>query len=190
LLPGGAFGYLARMWTSFIGFMASGKTSVTRRLQSVTSRPQASVDALIVQTTGLPISRLFDERGEPAFRQLELETLASLEAARPLLVDTGGGVVNTPAAVDLLRERGVVIWLDEPWITIRSRLDRSDPEERPLVRDLGWSGLEALFRRRRALYAAAADFRLCGQDGDLEALAHRAMLRSLIWERRQDGKRS
>ena len=156
----------------------------------MTSRPAVSVDEMIVAETGQSIPEIFSTRGEPAFRQLELAALQSLEPDRPLVVDSGGGIVNTPAAVELLRRRGVVIWLDEPWGTIRSRLRGTGGDDRPLVRSLGWDGLEDLFRGRRSLYAAAADFRLSSLGGDLEGLTRRAMLRSLIWERRQEGNRT
>jgi len=77
----------------------------------------------------------------------------------------------------------VVIWLDAPWEILRRRLKDSDQASRPMIARLGWSGLEELFRRRRRLYAAAADFRLRSDQGTIEELAQKAMLRSLQWER-------
>jgi shikimate kinase len=177
------------MWTSFIGFMASGKSSVTGHLQAATRRPAVSVDTLVAERAGLSIPRIFQTEGEARFRELELEALASLEADRHLVVDTGGGIVETPAAVDLLRSRGVIIWLDAPWEIFRQRLRESETEERPLIGRLGWAGLEDLFHKRRRLYAAAADFRISGKGRTIAELARTAMLRSLIWERRQEGKR-
>jgi hypothetical protein len=50
---------------------------------------------------------------------------------------------------------------------------------------LGWAGLEDLFRRRRRLYAAAADFRLTATASEPALLARTAMLRSLVWSRRR-----
>ena len=90
-------------------------------------------------------------------------------------------------AVALLRARGVVIWIDAHWETLRHRLQAQDDGVRPLVDRLGWAGLEALHRRRRRLYAAAADFRLRSGDGPAGAVARTAMLRSLLWERRREG---
>lgn len=177
------------MWTSFIGFMASGKSSVTRHLQEATSRPAVSLDEAVVRRTGLSIDGIFAEEGEAAFRAHELAALRELDPDRPLVVDTGGGVVETPAAVELLRSRGVVIWLDAPWEVFRDRLRASAAAGRPLVIQLGWAGLEALFHRRRRLYAAAADFRVSGRSRTVQEIARTAMLRSLIWERRQDGRR-
>ena len=166
--------------------MASGKSSVTRRLQSATNRPVISLDQQIEQKTGISVARIFAEQGEAAFRQLETETLAELDAERPLAIDTGGGIVQSPVAVQLLRSRGVVIWLDAPWEFLRARLKDSDQTTRPLIDRLGWAGLEELFRRRRCLYAAAADFRLRSDQGTVDEIAHKAMLRSLQWERRCD----
>jgi shikimate kinase len=177
------------MWTSLIGFMASGKTTVADSLQAVTKRPVVHLDAHVSTAAGRPVAAIFAEEGEPAFRARELASLAALDPGRNLVVDTGGGIVETAAAVALLRERGVVIWLDAPWETLRARLESAPPGERPLVGALGWSGLAELYRRRRRLYAAAADFRLSATAADPAQLARTAMLRSLVWSRRPAGQR-
>ena len=176
------------MWTSFIGFMASGKSTLTRRLQVTTNRPAVFLDEVIVGEAGCSIADIFVSAGEGSFREKELTALSGLDPERNLILDTGGGIVQTPAAVELLRERGVVIWLDATWDVTRTRLKADISGERPLVERLGWAGIEELFRRRRPLYAAAADFRLRTADLDVEQLARVSMLRSLIWSRRRDGE--
>ncbi len=162
--------------------MASGKSTVSANLLANTNRPGVSVDNLVVEEAGYNIAEIFNSRGQAGFRQLELAELQKLNPARNLVVDTGGGLVETPDAVNILRSNGVVIWLDCSWKEVRSRLKDAPGGERPLVDDLGWSGLEDLFHRRRPMYAAAADFRLQA-DGDLAAIARTAMLRSIIWQR-------
>jgi len=162
--------------------MASGKSKVTANLLASTSRPGVSVDELVVQKRGCSIADIFESDGQAAFRKIELEALQGMDPARNLIVDTGGGVVETPAAVAVLRANGVVIWLDCSWEVVRARLKNSPKGVRPLVAELGWAGLEDLFRRRRPLYAAAADFRL-RSEGDLENLSRTAMLRSIVWQR-------
>lgn len=163
--------------------MASGKTGVARRLTTVSNRPAVFLDQMITEKAGISVSEFFAVHGEAAFRVLEAETVASLDPERPLVLDTGGGLVQVPEAITLLRERGVVIWLDAPWEILRRRLKESDQETRPLIGRLGWSGLEELYRRRRRLYAAAADFRLRSDLGSVDDIAAKAMLRSLQWER-------
>jgi len=142
------------MWTSFIGFMASGKTSITARLKESTSRPTVSTDQLVVQKTGMSIDDIFAKNGESAFRQLEMGILEDLDPHRNLVLDTGGGILENAGAAQILRSRGVVIWLDASWEDIRSRLAASKSGDRPLLKQLGWPGLESLYRRRRRLYAA------------------------------------
>ena len=176
------------MWTSLIGFMASGKSTVLANLQANTNRPGVSVDEVVEDNEGSCIAEIFNIRGQAAFRNLELKAVQDLDPMRNLIVDTGGGIVETPAAVGILRTNGVVIWLDCSWKEIRTRLKDAPGGERPLIDELGWSGLEDLFRRRRPLYAAAADFRLQA-DGDLDNLAHTVMLRSLIWQRHLEKSR-
>ena len=175
------------MWTSFIGFMASGKTTLTRRLQATTNRPAVFLDEVIVENADRSLPEIFASAGETSFREQELAALQALDPNRHLFLDTGGGIVHTGAAVSLLRQRGVVIWLDASWAVIRSRLKAAPVGQRPLVENLGWAGLEDLFRQRRPLYAAAADFRLSSGDQDVERLASVARLRSLIWERSREG---
>ena len=172
------------MWTSFVGFMGCGKSTVTRLMQAATSRPLVSTDEAVVEAAGRPIRGIFAREGEAAFRARELAVLRDLDADRNLVVDTGGGMVETPDAVALLRARGVVIWIDAHWEVLRHRLQAQEDGTRPLVERLGWAGLEALHRRRRRLYAAAADFRLRSDREEPAELARSALLRSLVWRRR------
>ena len=58
------------MWTSFIGFMASGKTTLTRRLQATTNRPAVFLDEVIVEGAGSSIEELFSA-ARVEFKHLE-----------------------------------------------------------------------------------------------------------------------
>lgn len=177
------------MWTSLVGFMGSGKSTVARLLCQATGRPLAVSDELVVTAAGRPIDAIFTGSGETAFRAFEQDVMAGLDPERNLVVDTGGGVVESPQLVELLRARGVVIWLDAPWTVLRERLRTDDATgSRPLVKDLGWAGLEQLHRRRRRFYAAAADFRLRAGEAAASDLSRTASLRSLLWERRRDAR--
>lgn len=177
------------MWTSFIGFMASGKSRVTADLLASTSRPGVSVDDLVEHKQDCSIAEIFEQQGQAAFRRMELDALECLDPSRNLIIDTGGGIVETSAAVDLLRSNGVVIWLDCSWEVVRARLKKAPGGVRPLVGELGWSGMEDLFRRRRPMYAAASDFRLRSH-GDLVNISRTAMLRSIIWQRNLEKSKS
>jgi shikimate kinase len=178
------------MWTSFVGFMGSGKSTLARHLQRATGRPAIDLDQLIAEQAGAPIGELIAERGLPAFRRLESEALAGLPADRDLLLAVGGGCVEVPTNVATLRRAGVVIWLDAAWEVLRSRIAREAAGgDRPLLAQLGWHDLATLHRRRRRLYAAAADFRLRSDRQPIAATGRSALLKSLLWRRRQWGRR-
>jgi shikimate kinase len=175
------------MWTSLIGFMGSGKSCLAASLGERAILPVVDLDAAIAGRTGSSIGAYFAEAGEAAFRSRETETLAGLPADDELVVACGGGVIERAESVRLLRERGLVVWLDLSWESVRRRLadDAAAGADRPLVETLGWPGLAALYSRRRPLYAAAADFRLRGDLGGPEVLARRVLTFRLTWSRQR-----
>jgi shikimate kinase len=169
------------MWITLTGFMGSGKTTVGRFLGPEMNRPLFSLDTLAEARTGCSIVEYFSRHGEEAFRELELQMIRGLDAESDLVLDAGGGLVENPRAVSLVRDRGLVIWLDPPWDAVRGRLHGAAEGTRPLVDSLGWAGLEALYHRRLPLYARAADFRLQGTDDSPDELARLASLRCRLW---------
>lgn len=175
------------MWISFIGFMASGKSSAARALGEATRLPVVDLDAAVAGQAGRALPDIFATEGVAGFRARESRALADLDPDGQLLLATGGGVVEGEDNVRRLRAGGPVIWLDVPWEAVRRRLGAAaEAQRRPLVEHLGWGGLELLFRRRQRLYAGAADFRL---RADLEsplAVARQALARALQWWERHD----
>lgn len=169
------------MWITLTGFMGSGKSSVARHLGAELGWPVIDLDAYIVARTGRSIGEIFADRGEPEFRRLELESLGELDAGADLLLDPGGGLIETPAAGPLLRKRGPVFWLDVRWDQVRSRLRGVEAEKRPLVGQLGWEGLEERYRKRLVLYARSADFRLASLETGPEETARKVRLKLHAW---------
>lgn len=162
------------MWLSLIGFMASGKSTVARELAERALLEVCDLDVAIEAAAGARVAEIFADEGEAAFRRRELAALEALPAGEDLVVACGGGVVETPAACDLLRERGAVVWLDAPWERLRRRLEAAAPGERPLL-DAGWAEVEARLRRRLPLYAAAAHVRLRSDLATPRELASRVL---------------
>ena len=66
--------------------MGCGKSSVGRRLSELLCCPFMDLDEVIVETAGRSIPEIFATKGEPAFRQMELEALKTV---------TGGGLAKT-----------------------------------------------------------------------------------------------
>ena len=149
------------MWIVLIGFNGSGKTALGRRLAPVTGRRFLDLDQAVATASGRSLPEIFTAAGPDGFRDLEAEVLAGQAPEVPLVVATGGGTVERAATRELLGERGLVIWLDAPWPTLRSRLEPvAGSRPSPVWAHLGETGLAALYARRRPLYAANARVRL------------------------------
>ena len=85
------------------GFMGTGKTSVGREVARRLGRPFVDMDAEIETRTGMPISRLFADKGEAAFRDLEAQLCRELCQQQGLVIATGGGTL-----VDLRNRQGLM----------------------------------------------------------------------------------
>ena len=72
------------------------------------------------------------------------------------MIATGGGVVTTPAATELLAERATVAWLRASPDVLLARLDAHD-EDRPLLSGDAAGRLASMVAERAPLYAAVAD---------------------------------
>ena len=94
-----------------IGYRASGKTSVGRRLADLLQRPFFDTDALIRQQTGMTVKEIVLAGGWPAFRDAEKTAVAGLAGQEAAVIALGGGAVLDPANVEVLKPRGLFIWL-------------------------------------------------------------------------------
>lgn len=140
-----------------IGFMGAGKSTVGRACARDLGFAFRDSDAAIEQRAGKPISDIFADDGEAAFRELETATVHSLARRSRTVLATGGGVVLDPTNVAALRETGVVILLWADTETVLARTSRRST--RPLL--AGSAGprarIESLLAQREPLYSAAAD---------------------------------
>jgi shikimate kinase/3-dehydroquinate synthase len=130
-----------------IGFMASGKTTIGRRLAETTKRPFVDLDDVIAQSIGEPVAELV-KRDEPAFRRRETEALREVIARGDLVVATGGGCGANPANVELMRAAGTVIALGVDVAEARERARGGG--ERPLL-----ANADVLAKTRASAYRRA-----------------------------------
>jgi shikimate kinase len=175
------------MWTSFIGFTGSGKSAVAGVVSRGTSLPALDLDREVEKHAGRTIVEIFRDGGAREFRAVEQRVLNGLNPDRSLVLATGSGTVDRPDHRRILREHGVVVWLDAPWEVLRGRIVGMGSAREPMVRHLGWAGLARLYRYRQRQYAAAAHFRLNTQGADIGGVARAALLRSMLWQKRNAG---
>jgi 3-dehydroquinate dehydratase type I len=139
-----------------IGFMGTGKSSVSATLKEQLGYEEIDTDALIVQEQGMAISDIFEQYGEPYFRQLETECLIKLQETKGKIISCGGGMAVKPENVELMKQNGKVVLLTATPETILERVKHDD--SRPLLRNRKTvEGIAELMEKRREAYENAAD---------------------------------
>lgn len=153
---------MGTLW--LIGMMGSGKSTVGKLLADFSGRQFLDVDALIEARAGKSIPDIFEQDGEAAFRSLEAGEIELLcqEPTTPegagRVVATGGGAILNHDSVKLMRQSGVVAWLDASVLVLAGRIEAMG---RPLLAgsDVA-SNLTRILADRQELYEAAAHFRI------------------------------
>jgi shikimate kinase len=91
-----------------VGFMGAGKSTVGRVLATRLGVPFQDSDLVIEERAGRPVSQIFAEDGEPAFRDLEHKVIADLLNGTDCVLALGGGAVQRADTRDLLSDVPVV----------------------------------------------------------------------------------
>lgn len=138
-----------------VGLPGAGKTTVGQLLARLLQRPFVDLDELIVERAGMPIARIFEDRGEDFFRRLEHEVTKGLPSRPPSVVSPGGGWIESPANLRVVRPPSRIVYLlVSPPRAVARMKDLA--VERPLLAGPDPElALRSLFARRHALYATA-----------------------------------
>ena len=138
------------------GFSGSGKSAVGRAAAALLGWTFVDVDAEVVRRTGRPVSAVFAEQGEAAFRRLEADALSDACARGPAVIAAGGGAIADAANRDLMLRSGVVVCLEARTDTIIDRLAADGAEVRPLLQGPSpRDRIDALKAERQPAYALA-----------------------------------
>ena len=115
-----------------IGPMASGKSTIGRKLSKRLNKDFIDIDDEVEKSAGVSISWIFDVEGEKKFRERESKELIKCLNADNFVVATGGGVVLNKENRNNLK-KGTVIYLEA---SIQTQLERTlNDKKRPLLRE-------------------------------------------------------
>lgn len=140
--------------------MCSGKTTVGKLLAEKLGWEFIDIDGEIESKEGLSIPDIFKSKGEDYFRNLEFEVLKGVSRRERVVVSTGGGLGANPEAMELMKERGLVVWLKVSYEEFLKRCAGS--KDRPLL-ELGEEKLRKLLKEREKVYSEA-HLKLEGRD--------------------------
>jgi shikimate kinase / 3-dehydroquinate synthase len=126
---------------------------------------------VIEQRSGRAVRDIFDAEGEPFFRSLEHEVVASLLAGPDAVLALGGGAAEHPATRSLLQSASVV-YLRVGYAEAMLRV--AGDAYRPL---LARPGLEELYARRLSVYESVASLSVATDGRRPEAVAAEVLSR-------------
>jgi len=155
---------------ALIGFMGTGKTGVGKALAKKLGKKFVELDSLIEQKAGKPIPEIFQQDGEIAFRELEIEVTKEVSKNKDLVIACGGGIVLNQINIDRLKRESTIVYLTASPAVILQRVS-GKREERPLLA----SGNKAvkireLLRFREPFYKQAADITVDTSKLDIDSV--------------------
>ncbi len=122
---------LGRRSIVLVGMMGAGKSSIGRRLAGRLGIPFVDADTEIERAAGMTISEIFEKHGELYFRAGEARVIARLLDNGPQVLATGGGAVMDQQTRDLIRNKGISVWLKADLDVLMKRTKRRN--DRPLA---------------------------------------------------------
>ena len=149
-----------------IGMPASGKSTVSKLIASELSRERIDTDAMVEDTHKKTIPEIFDSEGEATFRKYETTEIANVSLQNNKVIATGGGVVLDHNNIKMLKQNGVIFFIDRPYDKLTPSIDR------PLA-----SNTEAMKKRyeeRYPIYSSVCDERI-DATCDAEAVAEKIL---------------
>jgi shikimate kinase len=136
-----------------IGPPGSGKTTVGELLAARLGVGFADTDARIEAAAGKPVSDIFIEDGEPAFREMEREAAAvAIGGHNGVLCLGGGGVLDADTQALLAGQQ--VVYLETGFAELAKRIGMDRP--RPLLLGNPRAQLKSLLEQRLPVYQRLA----------------------------------
>lgn len=138
--------YLKQLNIVLIGMPMSGKSFYSRKIAKTYDKILVDIDKKIEYTQEKSIPEIFESQGEKVFREIESSVIYETSKQLGQAISTGGGVVLNPKNIEVLKQNGIVVFLDSPL----EELKKMKPKNRPLLKDP--NNLIKLYNDRYDLY--------------------------------------
>ena len=139
-----------------IGFMGTGKSTVSKALKKKIGWKEIDVDAMIEREQKMAISDIFTAYGEEHFRDIETETMERIGTMDPAIVSCGGGAVLRSQNVENMKKSGTIVLLTAKAHTVYKRVKGS--KDRPILNGhMNVEYIKLLMKKRQDIYEKACD---------------------------------
>jgi shikimate kinase len=163
-----------------IGFKNSGKTSVGQLISEKTKKTFIDTDRLIEKNYAIQENRLlttreiYQNKGEPYFRDLEKKIIARLDGTHNSVIATGGGSILEHDNVIHLKKQGPCIYLYASFETLRIRLAT---QAIPAFLDSrNEKNFHALYQHREPIYKKTADIQISTENKSMTEVCEEIIL--------------
>ena len=131
------------------GMPGSGKSTIGKDLSKQLNMPFYDTDELIEKRENLRIPEIFEKYGEARFREIESEVIYDISSTQGAVIATGGGAILNRKNIDLLKENGIIFFIDRDINDIVATSDRPLSSNR--------ADLEKRYNERYPLYCERCD---------------------------------
>ena len=94
-----------------IGLPGAGKTTVGRLVAEKLQAGFVDIDTVLIRKEGKPVTMIFAEKGENAFRDMERQEMETALSNQPAVIASGGGWAAQPGALEAAKSRSYVVYL-------------------------------------------------------------------------------
>ena len=137
----------------FLGMMGSGKSAIGSLVSKKLKLNFIDVDQVIEKELGLPISKIFETKGEDYFRKFEEKITLKILRIDSIVVSLGGGAfVNKIIRKEVLKNH-ISFWLNWNNEILLNRIKNS--KKRPVAFNSTENELIDLIKKRSNIYSKA-----------------------------------
>lgn len=159
---------------AFIGFMGSGKSTISKELANKLNTTLIDVDDYIVEKNQMKITDMFDKYGEDYFRDKETEAIRDISKESGIIISCGRGSVLRDENVKLLKENGTIVLLKATPETIYERV--KDSTSRPILNgNMNVEFIAGLMEKRRERYESVTDVEIITDNKSVDEIIDEIM---------------
>ncbi|KRE21299.1 shikimate kinase [Paenibacillus sp. Soil522] len=147
-----------------VGMSGAGKSTLGVLLAKALGKDYVDTDIVIQQHEGRLLQEIIDNDGIEKFMQIEEKTVSELQL-KNCIISTGGSVIYSEKAMNVLKQDGQVIYLHIPYEEIKRRL--INVTTRGIIIKKG-NSLKDVYEERYPLYRKYSDKTLDCLNKDIE----------------------